>query len=189
MRFIKIQRDIENHFKKNIQRAGETAEKVVNDFALHLNEGKAKTFLNSALDVLRPHFVSLGARVSILSQTKIEVLLPLKSRNIDEQGRVIPGVQTSLAIECFKMLWSRKSPLGVLSIRIKEVKSQFFRETSSDLIFRSSLSETHRELVWSLLHQDKKADVELGVLAFDLDGQTISEFEIVAEIITKDLLR
>lgn len=183
-----FQRDINHNLKKNLQNLSGIAEKIVSDLALQLEDGKTKTLLNSALDVIKPHFLSLGGRVSILSAQKIEIQLPLKSRNLDEFGYVLPGVQTSLAIEAFKMLWTRSSPAGEFQIAVKEVRAQFFKPASSDLMLKAEVPDLTREARWAEIQNHKKCLAQTTVKIVDLSDQLVSEVEVNAEFYLKDLL-
>ncbi len=180
--------NLKQRLQKNLDEFSTIAEKIVTDLANQIDEGKTKTFLNSALDVIRPHFLSLGGRVAILSQQLIEVHLPQKDRNKDEFGIILPGVQTSLAIESFKMLWTRTSPSGDFQIAIQEVKSQFFKPAKGDLIIKAEVSDLTREARWSELQKQKKCIAQTTLKIIDSTDQLVGEVEVKATFFLKDLL-
>jgi hypothetical protein len=183
-----FRRDINNNLKKNLQNISAVAEKIATDLTLQLEEGKVKSFLNSALDLMRPHFISLGGRVSILAPDRVEVLLPLKARNLDEFGLVLPSVQIGIAIEAFKLLWSRSSPTGEFQITVREVKTQFFRPAKSDLIIKAEVSDVAREVRWAELKTQKKCETQTTLKVIDRSEQLIAEVEVRADFFIKDLL-
>lgn len=174
--------------QKNFDQFSGIAEKFVTDLANQLDEGKAKTILSSALDVIRPHFISLGGRVSILSAQQIEVQLPEKARNLDEFGLVLPGVLTSLSIEAFKMLWTRTSPSGDFQIAVQEVRSQFFKPAKGNLVIKAEVSDLTREARWSDLQKNKKCLAQTTLKIIDSTDQLVAEVEVKASFYLKDLL-
>ena len=80
-------RDFQRDFNKNFNKITDLVESVVTDFANQVTSPQTRKALNSALDVIRPHFLSLGARVSVLGTSQVELTLPRKARNLDELGQ------------------------------------------------------------------------------------------------------
>ncbi len=149
---------------------------------------KTKAALNSALDILRPHFLSLGARVSVLSSSQVELILPRKIRNLDEHGQILAEVQISAAVEAYRMLWRRNAPQGQFQILIKNVHAQFLKFTQSDLKIRGELSEITREARWSELAKNKHSRHEMTFHFYDDQNQICSEVEIHSELFLKEML-
>lgn len=163
-------------------------ESVVHDFAEQVTSPQAKKALNSALDLIRPHFLSIGARVSILGPMQVELTLPRKARNLDEQGQILPGVQISAAIEAYKLLWKRNAPEGEFQIVIKNVQAHFLKFSKEDLKIRGELSDLAREARWAELAKNKQSQHEMTLHLFDEQNQICTEVEIQSELYLKEML-
>lgn len=144
--------------------------------------------LNSALDVVRPHFFSLGARVAILSSEQVEVRIPAKARNQDRQGFILPGVQISAAIEALRLLLYRNAPKGLLDIQILSVKTDFINPSANEVKIRGQLPELIKETLWIELMKNKKASYRGQLFILDTQDQIISEVEINCELKLQEAL-
>lgn len=163
-------------------------EGLVSDVAEQVSSPRTKKALNSALDLFRPHVLSLGLRISVLSSSQIELLLPVKKRNLDEMERLLPGVQISAAIEAYKLLWQRNAPDGNFDIVIKSTKAQFFKQAKTDLQLRGELAEISRETKWAELSKNKRTDHEMSLHFFDTQEQMVAEIEISAELFVREMI-
>lgn len=158
------------------------------DVAEQVNSPAAKRALNSALDLIKPHFISLGARISILSTSQVELKIPRKARNLDEHGQILPGVQVSAAVEAYRLLWKRNAPNGHFQIVIKSVQAKFLKFTKDDLKVRGELSDLAREARWAELAKHKQSQHQMTLHFFDEQGQICSEVEIESELYLKEML-
>jgi hypothetical protein len=187
-----FRRDFNKNFKHQVTdklgKVTELVESVVTDVAEQVTSPTTKKVLNSALDMIRPHFISLGARISILSTSKIELTLPRKARNLDEQGQILPGVQVSAAVEAFRLLWKRNAPEGDLQIVIKNVQSRFLKFSKDDLKVRGELGDIAREARWAELEKHKRSQHQMTLYLFDSQDQICTEVEIESELLFKELL-
>jgi hypothetical protein len=188
MRLRDFQRDFNKNFKGNLNKIGDLVESVVSDVAEQVTSPQTKKALNSALDLIRPHFVSMGARISILSTSQVELTLPRKTRNLDEHGQILPGVQVSAAIEAYKLLWKRNAPHGEFQIIIKNVQTRFLKFTKEDLRIRGELSDFARESRWAELAKNKKSQHQMTLHIFDQQNQICTEIEIESELYLKEML-
>ncbi len=188
MRLRDFQRDFNKNFGQNFNKVADFVEGFVTDLADQVNSPRTKQTLNSALDLVRPHFISLGLRISVLSSTKIELMLPCKARNLDERGELLQGVQISSAIEAFKLIWKRNAPEGEFQIVIRNVKTQFMKPANKDLHLRCELSELVRESCWAELAAQKFSHQTLDLKFFDDQEQVVSEVEVEADLYIKEML-
>jgi hypothetical protein len=168
-------RDFQQDFNK-------IAEQIVGQIAEQINSRHAKQVLNSALDLIRPHFLSLGLRVTRLSNSEIEILLPKKSRNLDERGDFLPGILISSATEAYRLLWMRNAPAGEFQLRILAVQYQALKNPKGSVRVRLQLSDLSREANLAELTKRKSSEHEGVLRLHDEDDQ------ICAEIIVKGLL-
>lgn len=189
-------RDFSPDFNKNFSRKmnnlaakiGISATQLLSELAQQMTSSQARTALNSALDFVRPHLVSLGVRISVLGTDQVEMLLPRKTRNIDRSGNILSGVQISAATEAFKLLWQRNAPEGIFDIQIKTVNSRFMKSARGDLKIRGELSELSREAAWAELRKNKRTQFQSTMLIFDQEKQIVAEIEIDSELFLRETL-
>jgi hypothetical protein len=181
-------RDFPRDFNKNFNKITDLVGSVVNDVAEQVTSPRTKRALNSALDLIRPHFISLGARISILAPLKIELTLPRKARNLDEHGQILPGVQISAAVEAYRLLWKRNAPEGEFQIVIKNVQARFLKFSKDDLIVRAELGDVAREARWAELSKHKRSAHQMTLHVFDQQDQICSEIEVESELFLKEML-
>lgn len=183
-----FQRDFNKNFTQNFNKLADMLEGLVSDVAEQVSSPRTKHILNSALDLFRPHLISLGVRISVLGPSKVELSLPIKKRNLDEKGRLLPGVQVSAAIEAYKLLWQRNAPEGNFDLVVKSTEIKFFKTTKSDLCLRGELSEISRETKWAELSKNKKTDHEMTLHLFDDQEQMVAEVLITAELFLVEMI-
>ena len=188
MRLRDFRRDFNKNFSKNLDKVTDVMGGLATDVVEQVNSPKTKAALNSALDLLRPHFLSLGARVSILSSSQVELALPRKMRNLDEHGQILPEVQISAAVEAYRMLWRRNAPEGHFQIVIKEVQAKFLKFSKTVFKIRGELSEITRESKWAELAKHKRSSHEMTLHLFDEENQICSEIDIRSEFFLKEML-
>lgn len=181
-------RDFQRDFNKNFNKLTGLVESVVTDLAEQVTSPQTKKALNSALDLIRPHFLSLGARISVLSTSQVELTLPRKARNLDEQGQILPGVQVSAAIEAYKLLWKRNAPEGEFQIVIKNVEARFLKFSKEDLKIRGELGDIAREARWAELTKNKQSRHQMTLHVFDQQEQICTEVQIESELFLKEML-
>jgi hypothetical protein len=181
-------RDFRQDFNLNLSKLAGLAGSLASDLAEQIQSPLAKKGLGYALDLIRPHFISLGARIAVLSATQIELNLPRKSRNIGTDGYLLPGVQISAAIEAYRLLWFRNAPEGEFQVSVRNVKTQFLRPAHGDLKLRGELSEISRESRWAELTKNKRSSHQMTLHVFDAEEQIVAEVEIESELFLNTLL-
>jgi hypothetical protein len=181
-------RDFRQDFNLNLSKLAGIAGSLASDLAEQIQSPLAKKGLGYALDLIRPHFVSMGARIAILSATQVELTLPRKARNIGADGFLLPGVQISAAIEAYRLLWLRNAPEGEFQVSIRNVKTQFLRPARGDLKLRGELSEISRESRWAELAKNKRSQHQMTLHIYDQEEQIVAEIEIDSELFLNTLL-
>lgn len=134
--------------------------------------------LNAALDFLRPFTAGLGFRISRLSDTQIEIVVPVRSRNLNDDGRLHEGVALSAGIEAAKLLWERHAPLGVFETEVRSLSFEQHRRGQGDLRVRLEISETSRENLLSRLRQSREALSEMSLRFVDDGEQTVADMNL-----------
>lgn len=147
------------------------------DLALLLEEWSpagSRSALSFVVDFLRSFPAGMGLRVSRLSDTQIELVLPARAKN--KRGDVFhEGALITAAIEAGTTLWNRHAPLGHFELGIQNVQCDVHRSVGHDLRVRAELGETQRETVLSQLRQGGESSGDLEVQILDEAGQRVAD--------------
>jgi hypothetical protein len=186
-------RDFPSDFNKNLQRrlpknfrraAGQMMEQITGQ----VKSPQARQLLNSALDLVRPHFLSLGIRVTRLGTHDVEVLLPKKRRNLDEHGEFIPGILMSSATEAYRLLWVRNAPPGEFQMTVELVQFQSLKNPRGDVRVRFQLSDLAREARLAELSKNKISEHEGVLRLYDEEDQICAEVLVKSRLLLKEML-
>lgn len=138
--------------------------------------------LSYALDLLRPFSAGMGLRVSRLSDTQVEMVIPAKTRNMTESEWMHEGALTTAAMEAAKLLWMRHALMGVFDVQIVELKANFLKAEKTDCRVRLELSEQQRELALGQVRDTREGRSEMEVKVFDEQDQLVAEFMMTAKL-------
>ena len=178
-------RDFPSDFNKNLrQRLQQTAEQIVEQ----INSPQARQILNSALDLVRPHFLSLGIRVTRLGTHEIEILVPRKMRNLDDRGDFIPGILMSATTEAYRLLWTRNAPPGEFQVTLEQVQFQALKTARGDVRVRFQLSDLAREARLAELSKNKISEHEGVLRLYDEEDQVCAEVQVKSRLLLKEML-
>lgn len=131
--------------------------------------------LSYALDVVRPFSAGMGLRVSRLSDTHVEMIIPTRTRNLNEQGFLHEGALSTAAIEAAKLLWMRHAPMGNFTIQVAKLEIELFRELSEEGRLRLEVPESTKEVVLSEIRDRRESEAEADVRIADGNEQTVAE--------------
>lgn len=128
--------------------------------------------LSYFLDFFRASTIGMGLRIATINDTQIEVVLPNRPRNLDEDGYFLESALVTAGIESFKLLWLRHAPIGDFHFKIQKIN---FEKTSAALNekkfknyrARFEIQVEQREAVLNELRTEQKTLVEHKVLFFD----------------------
>lgn len=134
--------------------------------------------LSYALDIIRPFSAGMGLRISRLSDTHVEMVIPARSHNLNENKYFHEGAFLTAAVETAKVLWMRHAPMGNFEISIESSETNFFKNQSEDCRIRMELSETTREVVLSEIRDRRQAQTECELKIFDENDQTVAEIRL-----------
>jgi acyl-coenzyme A thioesterase PaaI-like protein len=134
--------------------------------------------LSYAMDVLRPFSAGMGLRISRLSDTRIEMILPFRTRNSTEDKALHEGALITASIEAAKTLWTRHAPVGHFAIEVRRCQSEFFRTEQADCRLRLEVSETLRETILAELRHRGEAMVDASILVFEENEQAVAEINL-----------
>ena len=134
--------------------------------------------LSYALDMVRPFSAGMGLRVSRLSDTQVEMVIPARTRNMTEANQIHEGALITAAVEAAKLLWTRHAPLGNFVVTVSRLDSEFFKTLNSECRLRLELAETTRELVLASLRDHREAKAEAEVRVFDENDQAVADLHL-----------
>jgi hypothetical protein len=173
-----FQKDFNKNFKTQLRKLQSLAKEISGQVLDQAEDGALKRSLNSALDLLRPHSLSLGLRIARLSDSLCELVIPRKDRNLDEQGHILEGVLISSAVEAFKILLRRNLGSNELQIVCKHASFELLRLGQGDLRVRANLPEIQRESLLAELGRAKQTQIEAPVLIFEKTEQLCAQVQM-----------
>lgn len=129
---------------------------------------RARAFLSSALEFVKPYHLALGLRVSRLSTTHVEVVVPAPKKAEDAfQSEIDPGVLTTAANLGAQLLLRRldQPDLGVFTIQ----ETRLTRLSDLDLQLRGRLEFTKlaQEALRADLQKNGSGEIELVMTFFN----------------------
>lgn len=151
-----LKRELES---RGLRLSAEDLAALVEDLAPSVS----RTTLNSALEFLRPYTAGLGLRVSHLSDTQVEVVIPTRTRNCHENGALHESVLLAAGTEACRLLLTRHAPLGGFEIQTKEIQLQMLKTCHEQARVRWELPETNRESLMAELRESRQAELEADV--------------------------
>ncbi|MNL29228.1 hypothetical protein D3C87_1509050 [compost metagenome] len=134
--------------------------------------------LSYALDVVRPFSAGMGLRVSRLSDTHLEMVIPTRTRNLNEDKMMHEGALVTAAIEAAKLLWSRHAPMGNFVITVTKIEFEMHRELLADGRLRIELPEATKEVVLSEVRDHRSSQAEAEVKVFDENEQAVADVRL-----------
>ncbi|XGC80574.1 PaaI family thioesterase [Bdellovibrio bacteriovorus] len=134
--------------------------------------------LSYALDIVRPFSAGMGLRISRLSDTQVEMVIPARTRNMSEENSLHEGALMTAAIEAAKLLWMRHAPIGGFHITVTHTEANFFKTCSEECRLRLELSEQSREIILTQVRDNREAKAEAEVKVFDEHEQAIAEIRL-----------
>ncbi|WII72554.1 hypothetical protein QJS83_01550 [Bdellovibrio sp. 22V] len=134
--------------------------------------------LSYALDIVRPFSAGMGLRISRLSDTQVEMVVPARTRNMSEANVMHEGALTTASIEAAKLLWMRHAPIGHFEINVGKVEAEFFKTLSSECRVRMELPETVREVVLAELRDRRESQAGAELKIYDENEQAIAELRL-----------
>lgn len=172
--FESVSGQVEGQVKKQLESRGVRLNAA--DFAALLEEISPKVSrvaLSYALDIIRPFSSGMGFRVSNLSDNHIELVVPNRTRNKNEQGQMHEGAMVAAGIEAAKLLWTRHAD-GDMSVAVESFEVKIHKPTSDELRVLVQLEEPHREVVLAELRDNQNASSNIVATVFDENKQTVA---------------
>lgn len=179
MRLRDFQQDINKKFKLLSDLFGET----LNEFSETLRSPRARALLSSALEFVKPHHLALGLRVSRLSTTRIEVVVPLRAQSTGvpageaaADGLALdPGVLTTAANLGAQLLLRRQDQAALGGGEVTEAHLRFLGPVRSTLRGRLEFPKIAQESLRAELGKNGRAEIELVMAFFDDSERLVAD--------------
>lgn len=182
--------EIEQNLRKNIKQVQEEFKKKLDDRGIKLAPADlaalveelspeiSKNALGYALDFLRPFSAGMGFRVSKLSDTKIELVLPNRSRNLNENSEIHEAALIAGCIESAKLMLARHEPPGSVAYKINHLQMSLTAPVQSEARIRLEFAELQREKLLSELRQNRSSEIELVAQILNTSEINVGEVHI-----------
>jgi acyl-coenzyme A thioesterase PaaI-like protein len=179
--------ELEQNLRQQLQSAKEGLKSQLEDRGIRLSAADLAALLEEvspkvshaalsyALDVVRPFSAGMGLRISRLSDTHVEMMIPVRTRNLNEQGQLHEGALSTAAIEAAKLLWMRHAPMGTFTIQVTKLEIELFRELSEEGRLRLEIPESTKEVVLAEIRDTRESEAEANVRIADVNEQTVAE--------------
>lgn len=137
--------------------------------------------LSYAMGLMRPFSAGMGFRVARLSDTQVELVLPVRNRNSNKSGEIHEGALLAGATEAAQLLWERHAPLGEFKIYTRRVELEIFKHLTTEVRIRLELPESVRESVLAEIRKTRQGKAEMQAQIYDSHDQALAEVHFQLE--------
>lgn len=142
----------------------------------------SRAALSYALDFLRPFSAGMGFRVTRLSDRHVELVIPARKRNQDEDGRIHEGALLTGALEAARLLWLRHAPLGDFKVHLQQSQFHVVQDYSGDIRVRMELPEMQCENVLAQIRSHQIAETEVVLHFYDEKEKSVAETTMTLQL-------
>jgi acyl-coenzyme A thioesterase PaaI-like protein len=142
----------------------------------------SRTALSYALDFLRPFSAGMGFRIARLSDRHIELVVPARKRNQDEDGRIHEGALLTGALEAARLLWLRHAPLGDFKVHLLDTTFHVVQDYFGDVSIRMELPEMQCENVLAQIRSRQEAKTDVVLHFFDEKEKSVAEATMTLQL-------
>lgn len=137
--------------------------------------------LGYVLDYVRPFSSGMGFRITRLSDTQIEILIPDRLRNRTDDGHMHEATLLPAALEAMKIFWQRHGE-ETIQIRLLKETSHWHQTLVGPMRLKTEMSSPQRELILSQLRQNSRQKFEMKFQIYDQQEKLVAEIETQALI-------
>lgn len=161
------------------------------DFATYIEPWApqvSREILSAILDFFRPLALGLGLRITKLKDTQLEMILPARKKNRNENEQIDEAALLAAALRGAKILWLRNAPLGQFKQTVKNLHLRSIDNPEEGMslnakyFLRLELKEAQRELVLSQVRIQGVAPSEILVQVYNENEQLKYEIQITLEL-------
>jgi acyl-coenzyme A thioesterase PaaI-like protein len=117
----------------------------------------------------------MGFRVTRLSDRHIEMVIPARKRNQDEDGRIHEGALFTGALEAARLLWLRHAPLGDFKVHMKDCIFHVLQDYTGDVRVRMELPEMQVQTVMAQIRSRQWTLTEMSLHFYDDKEKSVAE--------------
>ena len=149
--------------------------------------------LSYFLEFFRPATIGMGLRIAKINDTQIELIIPDRHKNKDEEGYFLDSALTTSGVESFKLLWLRHAPIGEFHFKIQkmtfEKMGNAFNEKKINTVrVRFELPAEFREGALAQLRSEQKTVVDHKISFFDENDSLFAEMSLQSWISVTPIL-
>jgi acyl-coenzyme A thioesterase PaaI-like protein len=182
--------ELEQNLRQQLQQAKDGLKSQLEDRGIRLSAADLAALLEEvspkvshaalsyALDIVRPFSAGMGLRISRLGDTLVEIVIPNRTRNLNDVKQMHEGALVTAGIEAAKILWMRHAPLGNFDITVSRIESEFFKTQSGECRVRMELPETTREVVLAEVRDNREAEAAAELQFFDEHDQAVGSLQL-----------
>lgn len=138
---------------------------------------KTRAFLNSALEFLKPHHLALGLRISRLSTTHVEIVVPKMAKSLSSSGELDPGVVTSAALLAVELLMRRMGLDDLGELSLDDFTFNRNSPMTGEVRGRLEFGKLSQEAFRAELRKLGKSQLNLQMSFFDQDEKRVADFQ------------
>lgn len=144
---------------------------------------RARAFLSSALEFLRPYHLALGLRISRLSTTRVEIVVSPREEQRESHREasamnIEPGALVTAATLAAQLLLRRMDQPDLGSLEIQEARLERLGEWSGELRGRLEFSKLAQETMRAELKKMGHAELDLTMSFFDVHEQRRADCQL-----------
>ncbi len=150
------------------------------DFAVLIEEvspDRSRAALGFMLNFLRPFSAGMGFRVTRLSDTQIEMIIPCKFRNRNDQGQLHVATFLPAALEATQIFWQRHLD-GAVEIQLMSEVLKVHQMIAEDARLRTEVSVAYREFVLSQLRESPCQMIEMKFQIYGSQDRLSAELDL-----------
>ncbi len=138
------------------------------------------------LDFFRSSTLGMGLRVAKLSDVHIEVVLPNRLRNLDEDGHFLDSSIITAGIEALKILWLRHAPVGEFHFEISKINFEKVKSlrgySQSSLRIKYELPIEFREHALTVLREQNQFSSDFDLSVYDENDSLVSSIKVTVRL-------
>ncbi len=158
------------------------------DFSALIEEHSPESsrfILGFMLNFLRPFSAGMGFRVTRISDTQIEIIVPWKFRNRSDRGHLHEASLLPAALEAAQIFWQRHIDVPI-QILLQSETTRWQQQMSEDARVRLEVSPPNREFVVSQLREQAQQLVDMKFQVYGGADRLTAELDLQV-LIKRDL--
>jgi hypothetical protein len=150
------------------------------DFAAFIEEvspNGSKAALRVYAQLFEAIFCGMGFRVTRISDSQIEIVIPWKFRNRNDQGHLHEATLLPAAIEAAQIFWQRHLE-GPIEIQLLSESSKIHQVMNEDARLRAEIPSGYREFILSQLREKSATSSRNEISNYGAQDRLNAEIEI-----------